>query len=167
MRLVALSGVLLAGCAHHPLDCAAGFYHEDCLPGTRAYEQQRQRAEQDALRDEATCKSYGLAYGTEQYVSCRMNLTNQRAASARAAAIVAADATQFGRAAAPDPVYKPSDAQPPVSQTATHGLVASLVSFRVTTRVTGQMAWVCEYRFGTLPFEVTLDHQCPPTREVQ
>jgi hypothetical protein len=108
-----------------------------------------------------------LEYGTEQYVLCRINLTNQRAANARAAAIVAADAIQFGQAAAPGPVYRPSDGQPPVSQTTTHGLFASLVSFRVTTSVTGQMAWVCEYRFGTLPFEVTLDHQCPPTREVQ
>lgn len=29
--------VLLAGCAHHPLDCAAGYAHEDCLPGTPGY----------------------------------------------------------------------------------------------------------------------------------
>lgn len=29
--------ILLAGCAHHPLDCAAGYAHEDCLPGTAGY----------------------------------------------------------------------------------------------------------------------------------
>jgi hypothetical protein len=23
---------LLAGCANHPIDCAIGFYHRDCLP---------------------------------------------------------------------------------------------------------------------------------------
>jgi hypothetical protein len=68
MRRVALSVVLLAGCAHHPLDCAAGFYHDDCLPGTGAYEQQRQRADQDALRE--TRRVRATAWNTEQNSMC-------------------------------------------------------------------------------------------------
>jgi hypothetical protein len=182
MRSAALSAVLLAGCAHHPLDCAVGFYHEDCLPGTRAYEEQRQRAGDNATQDDATCKSYGLIYGTQQYASCRMDLANQRAANARAATAAAVAAMQATSAAAPAPVYippatqeapasppmyVPPRTQAPVSQINTHGPLASLARFHVSTSVTGKMAWVCEYIFGGQPFEVTLDHQCPPTIEVQ
>lgn len=30
--------LLLSGCVNHPIDCAAGIYHSDCLPGTAGYQ---------------------------------------------------------------------------------------------------------------------------------
>src|ERR1700737_481120 len=37
-----------------------------------------------AGKDDATCKSYGLSFGTPAYAQCRQNLVNQREATARA-----------------------------------------------------------------------------------
>lgn len=34
---VALVALGLSGCANHPVDCALGFAHFDCLPGTEGY----------------------------------------------------------------------------------------------------------------------------------
>jgi hypothetical protein len=45
--------------------------------------------------------------------------------------------------------------------------LAGLISSRVTTSVTGKLAWICVYRLGNQTFQVTLDHQYPPTMEVQ
>jgi hypothetical protein len=72
----------LAGCANHPLDCAMGFYHSDCLPGTVAYDTVHAQTE----NDDAICKSYGLQFGTPEYAQCRQNAANQRSANQRAAA---------------------------------------------------------------------------------
>jgi len=30
--------LLVTGCANHPVDCALGFVHADCLPGTMGYD---------------------------------------------------------------------------------------------------------------------------------
>jgi hypothetical protein len=35
-------------------------------------------SEQLAARDDATCQSYGLRYGTDGYASCRTNVAQQR-----------------------------------------------------------------------------------------
>jgi hypothetical protein len=63
----------LAGCANHPIDCAVGFYHSDCLPGTAGYD--------DPVRfatvDDRQCQSYGLAFGTNEYAMCRQRLAAQ------------------------------------------------------------------------------------------
>jgi hypothetical protein len=38
LRLALIVGAaILAGCANHPVDCAVGIYHADCLPGTAGY----------------------------------------------------------------------------------------------------------------------------------
>lgn len=65
--------VLLSGCANHPIDCATGFVHADCLPGTAGY------ADPDkfATVDDAACRSYGLMPGTAQYADCRIKLRGQ------------------------------------------------------------------------------------------
>ncbi len=72
----------LAGCANHPLDCAMGFYHSDCLPGTVAYDTVHAQNE----NDDVICKSYGLQFGTAEYAQCRQNAANQRDANRRATA---------------------------------------------------------------------------------
>jgi hypothetical protein len=54
------------------------------LAGCAAYEQQQQEQAQaqaaaQNASDDAQCQSYGAAPGSPSYVSCRMNLDNQRA----------------------------------------------------------------------------------------
>ena len=44
-----------------------------------------QRIADQAAADDATCKSYGLQFGTQQYAECRMRLTDQRQAAQAAA----------------------------------------------------------------------------------
>jgi hypothetical protein len=66
----------LAGCANHPLDCAIGFAHGDCLPGTAGY--RASQAKRNA--DDSRCLDYGLKFGTPEYAQCRQNIDNQRAA---------------------------------------------------------------------------------------
>jgi hypothetical protein len=63
----------LAGCANHPIDCAVGFVHADCLPGTAGY------ADPDkfAATDDKACQSYGLKTGTQEYADCRIKLRGQ------------------------------------------------------------------------------------------
>lgn len=71
---VALLGIaLLGGCANHPVDCAVGIYHSDCLPGTAGYE----NPDKFAAVDDQQCRSYGLAPGTSQYADCRLRLSAQ------------------------------------------------------------------------------------------
>jgi hypothetical protein len=65
--------LMLTGCANHPIDCAVGFYHRDCLPGTAGYDDPAKFAE----ADDKQCKSYGLEFGTQPYATCRMELTAQ------------------------------------------------------------------------------------------
>jgi hypothetical protein len=66
--LIAL--LFLGGCANHPVDCAIGFHHGDCLPGTAGYSDP---AKFEAADDKA-CKDYGFAPGTEGYGNCRLKL---------------------------------------------------------------------------------------------
>lgn len=54
----------------------------------------------------------------------------------------------------------------PFSLAVSAGPLAGLISSRVTTSITGKLAWVCVYRLGNQTFEMTLDHKCPPTMEV-
>jgi hypothetical protein len=65
--------VALAGCAHHPVDCAVGFYHTDCLPGTAGYDDPAAFA----TVDNTQCQSYGLLFGTNEYAMCRQRLAAQ------------------------------------------------------------------------------------------
>ena len=66
-------GLILAGCANHPIDCATGFYHADCLPGTAGYA----NPDKFADVDDRQCRSYGLAFGTPEYADCRLRLASQ------------------------------------------------------------------------------------------
>ena len=80
--LLSLMLILIAGCTNHPLDCATGFIAwDDCLPGTKGYEIRQQslknlseaKAEKDYM-DDAKCRSYGAAPGSDAYVNCRVQL---------------------------------------------------------------------------------------------
>ena len=68
-----LSAIYLSGCANHPVDCALGFYHSDCLPGTAGYDDPNKFANVD----DQQCQSYGLKLGTAEYADCRMKLQAQ------------------------------------------------------------------------------------------
>lgn len=71
--LILLANLALSGCANHPLDCAIGINHSDCLPGTAGYD----NPDKFAAADDKQCKSYGLTYGTPQYADCRLRLSDQ------------------------------------------------------------------------------------------
>ena len=66
--------VLLSACANHPVDCAVGFHHSDCLPGTAGYDDPNKFAAQD----DKQCRSYGLSAGTSPYADCRIKLSTAR-----------------------------------------------------------------------------------------
>jgi hypothetical protein len=73
--------LLLTSCSHS-LDCSMGYWHDDCEPGSRAYEE-KQKADAAAAAanetaDDTQCKSYGFAPGTPAYVRCRDQLEEQR-----------------------------------------------------------------------------------------
>jgi len=63
----------LTGCANHPVDCAVGFVHADCLPGTAGYAD----PERFTAEDDKACQSYGLQAGTSEYADCRIKLRGQ------------------------------------------------------------------------------------------
>lgn len=63
----------LSGCANHPVDCAVGFHHADCLPGTPGYDD----PDRFAVQDDKSCQGYGLKVGTADYASCRVQLRGQ------------------------------------------------------------------------------------------
>jgi hypothetical protein len=63
----------LVGCANHPVDCAIGFHHADCLPGTAGYDDPHKF---DAA-DDSQCRSYGLVPGTPAYTDCRIKLSGR------------------------------------------------------------------------------------------
>ena len=65
--------VALIGCANHPIDCALGIHHSDCLPDTAGYDDPNKFAD----ADDKLCQSYGLQFGTSQYADCRVRLTAQ------------------------------------------------------------------------------------------
>lgn len=67
---------MLGACAHHPLDCGVGFAWADCLPGTPGYT--NGVGAEATARDDAQCRSYGLAYGTTPYADCRQKLETAR-----------------------------------------------------------------------------------------
>jgi hypothetical protein len=82
--LLVMTFVLVA-CANHSLDCSLGLWHDDCEPGTRAYEEKKQAdAKQmaidaeNAAKDDAECRSYGFKPDTPSYVQCRTRLADQR-----------------------------------------------------------------------------------------
>jgi len=68
-----LMAAVLAGCANHPIDCAVGFYHADCLPGTAGYSDPNKFADVD----DKQCRSYGLSPGTSEYADCRIKLSSR------------------------------------------------------------------------------------------
>lgn len=94
--LILIFVLTLSGCANHPLDCALDFVpHDDCLPGTAGYDSAQKRIAQTATmvqlqqqNDDATCKSYGLKFGTSDYAQCREQLltirSNQNIAASNA-----------------------------------------------------------------------------------
>lgn len=75
-------GLMLGGCANHPLDCATGLVAwDDCLPGTKGYAVRQQSLknlaatqQQQSTTDDAQCQSYGAKPGTDIYVNCRVQL---------------------------------------------------------------------------------------------
>lgn len=74
LRFIAFGALLLAGCANHPMDCAVGFHHSDCLPGTAGYDDPNKFAG----KDDEQCRSYGLTPGTHDYADCRLKLSSSR-----------------------------------------------------------------------------------------
>jgi len=70
---VLVASIILAGCANHPIDCAVGFHHADCLPGTAGYDD----PDKFAATDDNACQSYGLKPGTTEYADCRIKLRGQ------------------------------------------------------------------------------------------
>jgi hypothetical protein len=72
MRLASLSPLVLAlvACANHPVDCAVGIEHRDCLPGTAGHQARQERL----AGDQAACIEYGFQQGSEGYAQCRMLL---------------------------------------------------------------------------------------------
>jgi hypothetical protein len=73
LALIAATLGVVAGCANHPIDCAVGFYHADCLPGTAGYSDPNKFAGVD----DENCRSYGLAFGTPEYAACRVQFSQQ------------------------------------------------------------------------------------------
>ena len=69
-----IAALILSGCANHPVDCAVGFHHSDCLPGTPGYDDPAKFA----AADDKECQSYGLKPGTDAYSACRVKLTTAR-----------------------------------------------------------------------------------------
>jgi hypothetical protein len=80
-----LMALVLVGCANHSLDCSLGIWHDDCAPGTRAYDQKRADdveakatdAANDA-KDDAECRTYGFRPDTPSHYQCRKRLADQR-----------------------------------------------------------------------------------------
>ena len=68
-KVAVLLFLILCGCKNHPVDCAVGFHHDDCLPGTAGY-----IAPPVYLNGDAECKSYGLKFGTPAYAQCRIGV---------------------------------------------------------------------------------------------
>ena len=50
-----------------------------CASQAERQAQQAQQAAAVAANDDAQCRSYGAAPGSQVYIQCRMNLDNQRA----------------------------------------------------------------------------------------
>ena len=63
----------VSGCANHPVDCAVGFHHADCLPGTPGYDD----PDKFSTADDKQCRSFGLQPGTKDYADCRVKLSGQ------------------------------------------------------------------------------------------
>ena len=83
--LLLLMAFAFVGCANHALDCSLGIWHDDCAPGTRAYDQKQAEdakakaadAANDA-KDDAECRSYGFKPDTPSYAQCRKRVADQR-----------------------------------------------------------------------------------------
>ena len=64
---------ILSACANHPVDCAVGFHHADCLPGTAGYDD----PDRFSVADDNACQSFGLKPGTSGYTDCRLKLQQE------------------------------------------------------------------------------------------
>jgi hypothetical protein len=62
-KFALIAALLLEGCAEFPGRCELGIAHEDCTPEPASY--------QRFPGDDATCRSYGLRPGTDDYSKCR------------------------------------------------------------------------------------------------
>jgi hypothetical protein len=60
---LALTCLLLGGCANFPGGCLFGVSHEDCEPAASAANQ--------FPTDDAICRSYGFQFGGPDYARCR------------------------------------------------------------------------------------------------
>jgi hypothetical protein len=102
---ILLLGLLLSGCANHPIDCAVGFAWPDCLPGTAGYRQVASTKESDHTR----CVNYGFIEGTPDFARCIQTIDMGRTQNNQAAlqALIAANAAN--RPAAPAPYYVPTN----------------------------------------------------------
>lgn len=69
----AIACALLGACANHPIDCAVGFHHADCIPGSAGYDSPDRFSD----ADDKQCQSYGLKPGTTEYADCRIKLSGQ------------------------------------------------------------------------------------------
>ncbi len=67
-----------------------------------------------AAADDATCKSYGAAFGTPDYIQCREHISDQRAADLRASG----DASDAALVYAPTTSATPSQTTPAPTKTA-------------------------------------------------
>ncbi len=77
----AVALLALSGCANHPVDCSIGIEWDDCLPDTKGYANRQESLktlavakEMQAAKDDAQCRSYGAALGSDAYVNCRVQL---------------------------------------------------------------------------------------------
>ena len=78
--LLALAGILIAGCANHSIECSMGTSHKDCAPGTAGHDVAKQEQEVQksvAAIDDAKCRAYADP-GSAAYAQCRTDLRKQR-----------------------------------------------------------------------------------------
>lgn len=101
-----LAAFALSGCEHHPLDCAVGFMHSDCLPNTLG----GRRISERVTGDDDTCRSYGLQFGTGAYAECRERLAGNR--QAVAGTLLGAYATRSVAPVTPEPYMMPTSRRP-------------------------------------------------------
>jgi hypothetical protein len=65
------------------LHIAAALIGAFSLAGCMTAAEQQTEARAVAMRDDSTCRGYGAKPGSQVYVQCRMNISNQRGAAER------------------------------------------------------------------------------------